>query len=106
MLADEVDDESFLEICRQSGRLNDLVERLLQLGRLDEAVTETEKAEDYNLLALADQFVRQGHGSLGERLIQNRSITSQDIRLTIWLKDYASQRGDLSTTLELATQLL
>lgn len=104
--ADEVDDESFLEICRQSGRLNDLVERLLRLGRLDEAVTETGKAEDYNLLVLADQFVRQGHGSQAERLIQNRSKMSQDIRLTIWLKDYAIQRGDPSTSLELATHLL
>ncbi len=65
--AEKLDDESFLEICRQSGRLNDLVNRLLQLGRLEEAICETEKADDYNLLTLADIFVERGHGSLAEQ---------------------------------------
>jgi hypothetical protein len=43
--AETLDDEAFLAICRQTGRLKDLVERLLQLGRVDEALRETEKAE-------------------------------------------------------------
>ena len=39
--ADEMDDESFLDACRQTGRLNDLVDRLLTLTRIDEAVRES-----------------------------------------------------------------
>lgn len=103
--AEKLDDESFLEICRQTGRLKDLVERLLQIGRLEEAISETEKAGDYHLLTLADTFVQQGHGSLAERLVHNRSASSHDTRLTIWLKDYAIQQGDISKALELATRL-
>lgn len=103
--AEKLDDESFLEICRQTGRLKDLVERLLQIGRLDEAISETEKAGDYHLITLADIFVQHGHGSLAEQLVHNRSVSSHDTRLTTWLKDYAIQQGDLSKALELATRL-
>ena len=105
-LQDEaLDDQSFLEICRQTGRLNDLVERLLQIGRLDEAISETEKAADYQLITLADIFVQNGHGSLAEQLVHSRSVSSHDTRLTIWLKDYAIQQGDISKALELTTRL-
>ena len=105
-LQDEaLDDESFLEICRQTGRLKDLVERLLQIGRLDEAIGETDKAGDYHLISLADIFVQHGYSSLALEMIQNRSETSHDTRLTVWLKDYAIQQGDLSKALELAMRL-
>jgi uncharacterized Zn finger protein len=103
--AEKLDDETFLEICRQSGRLVDLVDRLLRLGRLEEAINETEKVEDYRLLTLADIFLQQGHGSLVERLVQSRSESSQDTRLMIWLKDYAIRQGSLSKALELNANL-
>jgi len=100
-----LDDEAFLDICRQTGRLQDLVDRLLQLNRVDEAVSESEKAGDYYLLALADIFVRHGHGSLAQRLIRDRSETSRDTRLTVWLKDYAIKQGNLPEALELSKRL-
>ena len=103
--AEKLDNESFLEICRQSGRLNDLVNRLLQLGRLEEAICETEKADDYNLLFLADRFVERGQGSLAERIIIARAETSRDFRLLAWLKDYARLRGDFPNALEWAKRL-
>lgn len=104
--AEKLDDESFLEICRQSGRLNDLINHLLQLDRLDEATMEAEKSDDYQLSILADIFAQHGQGSVAEQLVQNRSELSRDVRLTIWLKDYAVQEGNLSKALELATRLL
>ena len=100
-----LDDEAFLAICRQTGRLKDLVDRLLQLGRVDEALRETEKAGDYLLPTLADLFVQHGHGTLAERLVRERAVTSRDTRLTIWLKDYANQKGNLSEALAWATRL-
>ena len=103
--AEKLDDESFLEICRQSGRLNDLVNRLLQLGRLEEAICETEKADDYNLLTPADILVEHGHGSLAERMVHARAETSRDFRLSVWLKDYASLQGDFPKALEWAKRL-
>jgi tetratricopeptide (TPR) repeat protein len=103
--AEELDDETYLTICRQTGRLNDLVNKLLQLGRLDEALTETEKVEDHRLLALADLFVQHGHGSLAERMMNARFETSQDDRLMDWLKDYAIQQNDYPKALEWAKEL-
>jgi hypothetical protein len=103
--SDALSDEAFLEICRQTGRLQDLVDRLLQLNRMDEAVGESEKAGDYYLLALADIFVRHGHGSLAQGLIRDRSETSRDTRLTIWLKEYAIKQGNLPEALELSQRL-
>jgi uncharacterized Zn finger protein len=102
--AEELDDETFLEICRQTGMLIDLVNRLLQLGRLDEALTETEKAEDYQLPALADIFVQDGHDALAEQIIHARSDTSQDDRLIDWLKGYAIQQNDYPKALGWAKQ--
>ena len=103
--AETLDDEEFLEICRSTGRINDLIDRLLQLGRVDEAVSESEKAGDYHLLALADILVQRGHGSLAARLVHDRSETSRDTRLTIWLMDYAIEQGDLPEALALAQRL-
>lgn len=103
--AETLDDETFLAICRQTGRLKDLVDRLLQLGRLDEALRETEKVGDYLLPTLADLFVQRGLGTLAERLVRERAEISRDTRLTIWLKDYAIQQGDLSEALVLTTRL-
>ncbi|MYD88938.1 MAG: hypothetical protein F4Y08_01170 [Caldilineaceae bacterium SB0662_bin_9] len=41
-----LDDDAFLEFCRESGRLEDLVDRLLTLGRLDEALADAGRAGD------------------------------------------------------------
>ena len=48
--ADTLDDEAYLNICRQTGRLNDLIERLLKLKRIEEAADTARGAEDYPLL--------------------------------------------------------
>jgi uncharacterized Zn finger protein len=103
--AEVLDDEAYLMICRQTGRLIDLVNRLLQIGCLDQALTEAEKAEDYQLLTLADLFVQHGHGSLAERIMNARYNTSQDDRLVDWLQGYAVQQSDYPKALEWAKQL-
>ena len=38
--SDDLDDDAFLGICRESGLMTELVDRLLTLGRLDEAMSE------------------------------------------------------------------
>lgn len=79
--------------------MQDLVDRLLSLKRLDEAVAEAERAGDYDLLQLADVFVAH------ERLLADRSRTSSDTRLVEWLKNRYRKRGDLAGALDLAHQL-
>jgi hypothetical protein len=102
---DTMDDESFLEACRQTGRLKDLVDRLLTLTRINEAVGEARQAKDYDLLSLADLFVQHGYGLIAETLIRDRAMTSQDTRLTEWLKENAKNQGDLIQALAFAEKL-
>jgi len=97
--------EEYLDICRQTGRLNDLVEKLLGLGRVDEAVKETQDASDYTLLSLASSFVEHGHATIGERLITERTKTSRDSRLWEWLRDHAFDQDNLPEALNIASQL-
>jgi hypothetical protein len=103
--ADTLDDEAFLRVCRETGRTHDLVDRLLQLGRLPEAVTQAEQASDYDLLNLADVFVRHHQGDVAERLMQERSEKTKDRRINEWLKQRAVKRGDTATALELSENL-
>ena len=102
----DLDDASFLSICRESGRLADLVGRLLTLGRLDEAISEAELAGDYELLTLADIFREHGCAQSVEPLLVKRIETSQDHRLVEWLKERHQERGEPAEALALAKQLL
>lgn len=103
--ADTLGDEAYLGICRQTGRLKNLVDRLLLLKRIDEAVTESQTASDYDLLSLAELFVQHSQGPLVETIIHERAKTSQDTRLMVWLKDYATKQGDLAQALTFAEKL-
>ena len=103
---DYLDDDAFLEICRDSGRLNDLVDRLLTLGRLDEALVETGPAKDWDLLILAGIFGAHGYGRRLEPLVAKRIETTHDHGLMTWLKDQHEARGELAEALVLAKQLL
>ena len=102
---DQIDDETFLDICRQTGRIHDLVDRLLALQRVDEAAQEAGQAGDYDLLGLADIFVQHGQDRLAQRLMLSRAETSKDTRLAKWLKDYARQQGNLPEALRIAEKL-
>jgi len=102
---DWLDDEAFLRICRETERREELVERLLTLDRIDEAIAASREASDYGLLQLADIFVAQGHGDLAEELIRERSPDDRDIRLTAWLKDRTLERGDREEALALAEEV-
>jgi len=105
LLGARLDDDTFLNLCRETGRLQDLVDRLLELDRVEEAVAEACRAEDYDLLGLASVFVSHGRAEMAERLIRERTQTSHDSRLTAWLKERALARGDLAEALRFAESL-
>lgn len=102
---DVLDDEAFLQACRQMGRLRDLVERLLRLGRVAEATTETRQARDYDLLHLANLFVTYGQAELAETVVRERVRVSRNVQLKAWLRDRARARDDLAEALEMAELL-
>jgi uncharacterized Zn finger protein len=103
--ADTLDDEAYLRICRETGRIGDAVDRLLVLGRVDEAIKEAQQVSDYDLMAIADIFVQQSHDALAETLIKQRAPTSSDTRLLEWLKKYYLSRNDKAKGLEIAVDL-
>jgi uncharacterized Zn finger protein len=102
---DELDDEAFLRICRETNRWQDLVARLLALKRVDEAADVARSVGDYDLLQLTDIFVKHGQADLATELMRTRAKTSQDTRLPEWLKQRAMERGDASEALMWAQQL-
>ena len=102
----DLDDDAFLSICRESGLLANLVDRLLTLGRLDEAISEAEPVGDYELLILADVFLEHGCSQRVEPLLVRRIETGQDHRLVEWLKARHQGRGELAEALTLAKRLL
>ena len=104
--ADRLDGDAFLEICRESGLLDDLVDRLLTLGRLDEALAEAGRAGDMELLTLAGLFGAHGHGRRLGPLVVERIETTRIDGLTAWLKEQHEERGELAEALVLAKQLL
>lgn len=91
---DTLDDEAYLRICQETGRIADAVKLLLELGRIDEAVKETKRASDYNLLSIADLFIEAGQDVVAESIMQQRAWRSRDSRLLEWLRKHAKTRRD------------
>ncbi len=102
---DRLDDESYLRICRETGRLNDLVRRLLQLKRIEEATKAARQAGDYALLGLVDVFQAAGHEQVVAGLIRERLPQSRDTRLFEWLISYDMVGQRYEAALGLSRQL-
>ena len=102
---DTLDDEGYLGLCRETGRIGDAVGRLLKLGRVDEAIKEAQQVDDYDLIALADIFLQHGHSAEAETLITERAATSSDTRLLDWLKRHYLSHNDKAKGLEIAIEL-
>lgn len=103
--AETMDDETFLRICRETGRSFDLVERLLQLGRSEEALAAARDMQDYELLSTARLFVAHGLTDRFTQLVGARAQKSNDSRLKEWLKEQAIDRNDIALALQLAKEL-
>lgn len=101
----DIDDEAYLQICRTSGRVHDLVERLLTLDRLDDALAAAHDASDYELLTLIDLFLQHGHGDAIYTVVLDRLGDDTDRRLVAWLKDQARARDDAQLARQLAERL-
>ena len=107
--ADTLDDEAYLTICRQTGRLNDLIERLLKLKRIKEAEDAARAVEDYPLFKTLEIFTKYKQTDLAEKLVTERLKSGKDKdldeRLIEWLSERLKGRGDLAGSLELEERL-
>ena len=101
---DTLDDEAFLRICRETGRTEDLVERLLSLERLEDATEEVQDAEDYRFLKLIDLFIKE-HADTAYQLVLERSWTSEEGSFLEWLKTWHERRGEIDKAFEYSATL-
>jgi hypothetical protein len=101
-LEKDLDDESYLQICRETGRIYDAVERLLKLKRVAEAEEVAEQASDSDLPRIADLFVWHGQDGVAEDLMRQRSRKTQDWHILPWLKKFYLDRYDLEAALDVA----
>lgn len=99
------DDEAYLKHCREFGLTGGLVERLLERGRLDEALKEIRSAKDYELMQHADRLIAHQHHDVALSLVQQRISSTKpgnnDWQLREWLKRYYNSQSDWPALLEL-----
>jgi uncharacterized Zn finger protein len=93
--ADVLGDEGYIWECRQAGMTKEVVDRLLALGRKDEAVREVALRVDrlHELTEFADLFVRHGLGPAAEQLVRDRAEQVEGwerVGLLEWLKKRAT----------------
>lgn len=110
MQADSLDDEDYLRICRETGRIEALVSRLLELKRTDEAVAECRRAKsNYELFRLAEVFTRHKQAELIEPVLIQRVQTDATAvhayTLMGWLRERYEKRGDAQGALEWTLKL-
>jgi len=104
-LEKDLDDETYLQICRETGRDYDAIERLLKLKRVDEAEKVAEQASDSDLPRIADLFVWHGQDGVAEDLMRQRSRKTQDWHILPWLKKFYLDRHNLEAALEVAESM-
>jgi hypothetical protein len=100
---DTLDDTAYLRICLETGRVADAIQRLLELGRVDEAVQATKQADDYALSRIADLFVQSGQEAVAERFMQQRVWKSRNVRVLEWLSKHSKPDRDHEDALRQAT---
>ncbi len=128
ILKETLDDDAYLRISRETERTADLVDRLLALGRIDEAIQETRSVDDSSLLRLADLFIQHGQDAVAERLVKARISSpvrpardvaglvlhgqagrageeQPDWRVLEWLQNYYRDRDNHDAELEIAETL-
>jgi hypothetical protein len=89
LMAGLLDNETYLRICRETGRTQDMIDRLLSLEQVEEALASVRSARRPNLTAIADLFEAHGHPQLGKQIITEQPNSGTDLQRLGWLKQYA-----------------
>ena len=103
--ADTLDDETFLRICREMEAYPYIIDRLLQRGQLNEALTEAEHIEDYEILEIADILCERGHEDRAVQLIEERVERHNNTDLLHWLQERYQSGGNLAGAMDMAKRI-
>jgi uncharacterized Zn finger protein len=100
--ADLLSDEEFLRIGRETKSLQAVVTRLLELGRVDEAVQDASHEHGWQLLKLADLFVQYGQDAAVEGMMYEKAQQEMHTLVAEWLKNHYLAKNNLAAALEMA----
>lgn len=103
--ADTLSDEDYLRLCRETGRNEDLVRRLLVLGRSEEAADVARQAAADQTVSLSQIIYAAGHTSLAEQILQERLDQENDRNILSKLIEWVLARNAASEALALALRL-
>ena len=103
-LDEDLDDDAWLALCREGGLIRDEVDRLVERGRLQEALDAIGRAEDHQVPDLADVLVAHGHGDRAEQLVRARMGEGGHSRGREWLRKRLRERNDFAGLLEMALE--
>ena len=116
-------DESYLRLCHQTGRISDMVNRLLDLGRVAEAAALTRSTKDFRFLEQVNLFVSHNHTTLAEQIVRKRIAECREEALLRkqhdsprkhgasshnlykWLKEQALQQGNPAKALDITQEM-
>jgi catechol 2,3-dioxygenase-like lactoylglutathione lyase family enzyme/oligoribonuclease (3'-5' exoribonuclease) len=103
---DTLDDEAYLQICRETEHTSELIDRLLTLNRVDEAMAETQHMGDYALLEYIDLFIQHGQDALAERMVKEHlKAEAPSSNLLAWLQKYYRTRDNVVAELQVTQTL-
>ncbi len=88
------DVERYLVRCRALGLHEELVGRLLELGRVEDALEEAKSVDEGVLLELAHAFDGAGQGGAIEELVRERYERSASLELLAWLQGHWTRSGE------------
>jgi uncharacterized Zn finger protein/catechol 2,3-dioxygenase-like lactoylglutathione lyase family enzyme len=100
-----LEDEAYLQICRETGLTFYLIDRLLTLERIDEAVRETQLIDDDTFLGLVDLFIQHQQDVVAEGLVKARSQEKPAVHTLEWLQKYYQARERHTAELEVTEML-
>ncbi len=100
--ADVLSDEEFLRIGRETKSIQAVVNRLLQLGRVDEAVQDASQANGWQLVKFADLFVQHEQNGAVERMMYEKAQQEMYTIYAEWLKNHYLAKNNLAAALEMA----
>jgi uncharacterized Zn finger protein len=103
--AEVLSDEEFLRIGYETKNIQKVVTRLLELGRVDEAILDTSQADGWLLTQLADLFVHYGQDIAIERIMYEKAQQERYLSATEWLKNHYLAKNNLTAALEM-TELI
>ncbi len=100
--ADLLNDEAFLRIGRETKSIQEVVTRLLELGRADEAVQDASQVNGWQLVKLADLFVQYEQDAAVERMMYEKAQQEMYSSAAEWLKNHHLAKNNLAAALEMA----